>query len=117
MIHTTLKCVTAILCSLLKKKDNSRRLKKTMYAAVFFLSINTLHAQQPALKPLSIGDTVPDITLTNVYNYPSSTIKLSDLKGKLVILDFWSTWCGSCIEAMPESEKLQNGFGNKIQII
>jgi thiol-disulfide isomerase/thioredoxin len=117
MLHTTLKRVTAILCSLLKKNVNSGRLKKMMYAAVFLLSINTLQAQQPALKPLSIGDTVPDITLTNVYNYPSSTIKLSDLKGKLVILDFWSTWCGSCIEAMPESEKLQNEFGNKIQII
>jgi thiol-disulfide isomerase/thioredoxin len=68
-------------------------------------------------KPLSIGDTVPDITLTNVYNYPASTIRLSDLKGKLVILDFWSTWCGSCIEAMPEMEKLQKEFGNKVQII
>jgi thiol-disulfide isomerase/thioredoxin len=69
------------------------------------------------VKPLSIGDTVPDITLTNVYNYPASTIRLSDLKGKLVILDFWSTWCGSCIEAMTESEKLQNEFGDKIQIV
>ncbi len=69
------------------------------------------------VTPLHIGDTVPDITLTNVYNYPSSTIRLSDLKGKLVILDFWSTWCGSCIEAMPESEKLQKEFGDKIQII
>jgi thiol-disulfide isomerase/thioredoxin len=117
MIHTTLKCVTAILCSLLKKNCNSRRLKKTTYAAVLFLSINTLHAQQPALKPLSIGDTVPNITLTNVYNYPSSTIRLSDLKGKLVILDFWSTWCGSCIAAFPEMEKLQKEFSNQFQVV
>lgn len=72
---------------------------------------------EQTVRPLNIGDTVPDITLTNVYNYPASTIHLSDLKGKLVILDFWSTWCGSCIEAMPESEKLQNEFGDKIQII
>ena len=69
------------------------------------------------IKPLNIGDTVPDIKITNVYNYPSSTIRLSDLKGKLVILDFWSTWCGSCIEAIPKMEKLQKEFGDKIKII
>jgi thiol-disulfide isomerase/thioredoxin len=69
------------------------------------------------VKPLTIGDIVPDITITNVYNYPASTIHLSDLKGKLVILDFWSTWCGSCIEAIPEMENLQKEFGDKIQII
>jgi thiol-disulfide isomerase/thioredoxin len=74
-------------------------------------------AQSPPLKVLTIGDTVPDITITNVYNYPASTIHLSDLKGKLVILDFWSTWCGSCIEAFPKMEKLQKEFGDKIQII
>ncbi|MGN6195283.1 MAG: TlpA family protein disulfide reductase [Ginsengibacter sp.] len=69
------------------------------------------------VTPLHIGDTVPDITLTHVYNYPSSKIRLSDLKGKLVILDFWGTYCTSCIAAFPESEKLQTEFGHKIQII
>ncbi len=74
-------------------------------------------AQSPPVKALGIGDTVPDITLTNVYNYPSSAIRLSDLKGKLVILDFWSTWCTNCIVAFPESQKLQEQFADKIQII
>lgn len=68
------------------------------------------------VTPLHIGDTVPDITLTNVYNYPSSTIRLSDLKGKLVILDFWATWCSSCIAGFPHSDSLQREFNNKIQI-
>ena len=70
-----------------------------------------------SVKPLRIGDTVPDITLTHVYNYSSCTIKLSDLKGKLVILDFWSTWCGSCIAAFPEMEKLQKEFANQLQVV
>ncbi|MEO9070120.1 MAG: TlpA disulfide reductase family protein, partial [Ginsengibacter sp.] len=69
------------------------------------------------IKPLTIGDTVPDITISNVYNYPSSTIRFSDLKGKLVILDFWATWCGSCIETFPEMAKLKKEFGDKIQIV
>lgn len=74
-------------------------------------------AQSPPVRALSIGDTVPDITLTNVYNYPDSVIRLSDLKGKLVILDFWATWCGSCIEAFPKMQELQEDFGEKLQVI
>ena len=70
-----------------------------------------------SVKPLRIGDTVPDITLTNVYNYPASRIHLCDLKGKLVILDFWATWCGSCIHGFPKMDSLQKKFSNKLQII
>ena len=117
MIHTTLKCVTAILCSLLKKKDNSRRLKKTMYAAVFFLSINTLHAQQPALKPLSIGDTVPDITFHKVINSNDTTANLSDFKDKFIILDFWAVWCGACISELPKLDSLQERYKDNLSII
>ncbi|HET7117842.1 MAG TPA: TlpA disulfide reductase family protein [Hanamia sp.] len=92
-------------------------MKKLTLICVLAVLCLCLHAQQPALKPLSIGDTVPDITITNVYNYPASTIHLSDLKGKLVILDFWSTWCGSCIAAFPEMEKLQKEFSNQLQVV
>jgi|GEM_PF-1640721 len=73
-------------------------------------------AQSPPVKALSIGDTVPDITITNVYNYPASTIHLSDLKGKLVILDFMNTYCLSCIEALPHFDSLQHQYGDKLQI-
>lgn len=69
------------------------------------------------IKPLNIGDEVPDIELTNVYNYPLSTIHLSDLKGKLVILDFWSTWCGACIESFPKMATLQKEFGDELQVL
>ncbi len=73
-------------------------------------------AQVPPVKPLTIGDTVPDITITNIYNYPASTIHLSDLKGKLVILDFMNTYCLSCIEALPRFDSLQQRYGDKLQI-
>lgn len=88
---------------------------KLMYCLIIFLWPFVSSGQ--TVRPLSIGDTVPDLTLTNVYNYPSSTIHLSDLKGKLVILDFWSTWCSACIQSFPKMEKLQKEFGRKLQII
>lgn len=88
---------------------------KLMYCLIIFLWPFVSSGQ--TVRPLSIGDTVPDLTLTNVYNYPSSTIHLSDLKGKLVILDFWSTWCASCIREFPKMQQLQNQFSSQVQIL
>jgi len=70
-----------------------------------------------AIRPLGIGDKVPDILFKNVINYKSGKAKLSDFAGKLVILDFWATWCGSCIDALPKIEKLQNKFAEEVQFI
>jgi cytochrome oxidase Cu insertion factor (SCO1/SenC/PrrC family) len=62
----------------------------------------------PEIQPLSIGDKVPDIQFENILNYKSKKAKLSDFKGKLVILDMWSTSCTFCIAAFPKMEELQN---------
>ena len=73
--------------------------------------------QASNINPLTIGDTVPGMEITNLYNYPASSIHLPLLSSKLVILDFWATWCGSCIEAFPKMQHLQEKFGSKLQVI
>jgi len=67
--------------------------------------------------PLTIGDQVPDLQFQNVLNYKSKKAKLSDFKGKLVILDMWSTWCTACIASFPKMDALQKKFGDKLQIL
>lgn len=74
-----------------------------------------LNAQK--IKPLSIGDEVPDIVLNNIINYSMPELKLSDFKGKLIIFDFWATWCGACIEELPRLQELQSKYGDKIQVV
>ncbi|WP_343567535.1 redoxin family protein [Sphingobacterium sp.] len=59
-----------------------------------------------ALKP---GDKIPDAVWDqplelNYFNGKKKTIKFADLKGKLILLDFWATWCPSCIEGFPHLE-------------
>jgi thiol-disulfide isomerase/thioredoxin len=48
---------------------------------------------------LSIGSTAPDIDGTDLEETP---LKLSDFRGKVVLLVFWGTWCGPCMSAVPE---------------
>jgi len=72
-----------------------------------------------ALKP---GDKIPDAVWSqplelNYFNGKKKTIKFADLKGKLILLDFWSTGCPSCIEGIPKMEWIQQRFQDNIQII
>lgn len=71
-------------------------------------------------QPLKIGDKIPDALWEmplEVVNHSSKTIKLGDYKDKLIILDFWATWCSACLLNFPKMEELERRFVNEIKII
>ncbi|HCZ8395990.1 TlpA family protein disulfide reductase [Elizabethkingia anophelis] len=71
-------------------------------------------------KQLKIGDKLPDAvwnTNLEMVNYPQKTLTLSAYKDRLILLDFWATWCGGCLQNFPKMESLEKKYGDKIKIL
>ncbi|HEY1374857.1 MAG TPA: TlpA disulfide reductase family protein [Candidatus Binatia bacterium] len=64
----------------------------------------------PNLEPMKDNSATPDFTLVD----PSGKkVSLKEYRGKLVMLNFWATWCVPCREEMPAMERLYQQYKNK----
>ncbi|MCJ0743256.1 redoxin family protein [Pedobacter montanisoli] len=68
-------------------------------------------------QQIKIGEKVPDFTLDTVLNASSKSFKSADFKDKIIWIEFWATWCGPCISAMPHLEQMQAKYKDKLQVI
>ena len=65
-------------------------------------------------KKIVEGAEAPDFTLNDLNGQP---LTLSSLRGKYVVLDFWGSWCGSCIQDIPSMKKYYEKYKDRLEIL
>jgi len=98
-------CRTDGLSRLGGHSDVTSRLRRRLGCNVPLLASQT--APQPAQPAPQVGQPAPDFTLNDSAGSP---IKLSAYKGKVVLLDFWATWCGGCKVEIPWYVEFQDKY-------
>lgn len=86
-------------------------MKKTLLILGFLCCVITSSKAQ--VVGTDIGDIVPEIDLPDT---KGNSVALSSLRGDIVLVDFWASWCGPCIKEQPELIKLSNTYAGKFSI-
>jgi len=89
-----------------------KRAAAIVVAALLIAGAITLRHRGPSR--IGSSKVAPDFSLTDLSGRP---LRLSDYRGKIVILDFWATWCQPCKEEIPRLIELQNKYPQHLQMI
>lgn len=81
------------------------RSSRVLLIAVVLVFTSCYHGS----KPSSIGKPAPEFTIQD----SDHSVTLSQLRGKIVVLNFWATWCPPCVDEMPSLVQLQKRFQDK----
>ncbi len=93
-------CILALAHHLIAKEKDSPKLEA-----------NKQREQINAMQ----GQPAPELKLKDWLNSKAQT--LPDLKGKIVILDFWATWCGPCLASIPHNNELAKKYADRGVVI
>lgn len=85
---------------------------RAVWVGMLFAMLLPFTACERNVKPGQIGGTAPDFTVADT----DHTVKLSSFRGKIVVLNFWASWCIPCVEEMPSLQTLQEKLPN-VQVL
>ena len=126
MKKTTILSVRAVLWPFMNKdkrarnKDKGTKLKAYLLIALL-LGVFAIPLKAQEIKTLRVGDKVPESFWQlqhHIYEKGKSSKRaLNNYKGKAIILDFWASWCASCISGFPKLDSMARGLEDKLKVI
>jgi len=88
------------------------RLYDTLGSRVQMDTLGTQAAEENGTEPAK--QAAPDFTF---FDLEGNTQKLSDFRGKPVILNFWASWCGPCKMEMPDFDEMYQTYGDQVHFL